>query len=123
MNEERNVAQYNTTSVLCLAEHLGLPQDKVLRSSQLSYAGTSNEMLISLVQAVGGTVYMCGGGADGYQDEALFTKAGVSLIRQEFKYPVYSQGESGSFVPGLSIIDAVAWIGFAGVRRLLGREV
>jgi len=61
---------------------------------------------------------MCGGGAEGYQDELLFQDAGIELKHQNYKHPVYNQEGSVEFQPGLSIIDAVMNLGWEGTRQL-----
>jgi hypothetical protein len=63
---------------------------------------------------------MCGGGADGYQDDAVFASAGIQLKRQDFQHPKYPQHNPPVFQAGLSIIDAVANIGWCRTSELLG---
>lgn len=120
-HEENNIAAYNIHAVTTLMQHLGMDVSKLRCSSTMSVAGHSNELLCGLTQAVGGSSYMCGGGADGYQDEAVFLQAGINLIRQGFVAPAYPQiNQSEGFVPGLSIIDALMNLGASGVRQLIG---
>ena len=118
-NHEANVAAYNIHAVTSLARHLELDTTKFRLSSDLPSAARSNERLCYLTQAVGGDVYMCGGGADGYQDESVFKAAGIKLVRQEFVHPVYSQAKTEKFVPGLSIVDALMNQGFHAVSGWL----
>ncbi len=119
MNSEENIARYNATAILAICEKLDLPTSKIKWSSQSDCEGQSNEMLISLIRAVGGNTYMCGGGAAGYQEEALFSAAEVDLMHQSFKHPVYDQCIQSDFVPGLSIIDALMNCGFLGAKSML----
>lgn len=65
---------------------------------------------------------MCGGGADGYQDDAVFERHGVKLVRQDFIHPLYPQQGREEFVPGLSVIDAAMNIGWQGVGELLSKR-
>jgi hypothetical protein len=115
-HEENNIAAYNIHAVTTLMQHLEMDVSKLHRSSILQVAGQSNERLCALTRAVGGSSYMCGGGADGYQDDAAFAAAGIGLIYQDFLHPVYSQSGAKEFVSGLSIIDALMNIGVVGVR-------
>lgn len=119
-NSEDNISEYNSKAVLSIGEELGFRQDKLFWSSKLAHKGDSNELLVSLTKAVGGDTYMCGGGADGYQDERVFAKGRIELKRQNFKHPEYSQHNAPRFQAGLSIIDVVANIGWAGTAELLG---
>jgi hypothetical protein len=62
---------------------------------------------------------LCGGGAEGYQENEKFSRAGVELIYQNFKHPVYPQINSHEFIPGLSIVDALMNCGFEGTQHLI----
>jgi len=119
-NPDDNIAQYNETAIRTISASIGIPQTKLLRASDLDSSGTSTELLISLTLGSGGQTYMCGGGADGYQDESAFDRAGISLLHQQFRHPLYLQHEQRKFAPGLSIIDALVNAGTTGVRELLG---
>lgn len=119
LNPDDNVAAYNEHAIRSISAELGIAQEKIRRASDLPGEGSSNELLISLTRASGGTVYMCGGGADGYQDQATFDRAGMTLAYQRFEHPTYPQHGQKEFHPGLSVIDALANVGTAGLRKLL----
>ncbi len=120
-----NVADFNANAITTIAEHLGLDVSRIIRSSDIPVTGHSNELLSALTLALGGDVYMCGGGADEYQDEAIFLKNNLELRRQNFVHPKYEQFKnSGDFVAGLSILDALMNLGFNGVQKdLIGQNV
>jgi hypothetical protein len=113
------VAQFNLTVVRALTGRLGLDPGKLIVSSTLGLEGTGTSLLVDGVQAVGGGGYLCGGGAQGYQDDERFGSAGIELVQQMFQHPVYPQLGGGEFVPGLSIIDALMNCGFVGTRELV----
>lgn len=119
LNSESRVSQYNCKAVMAIAAQLGLPGDKFHWSSEMAAEGQATAMLISLLHTGGASTYMCGGGADGYQDDAAFAAAGVGLVCQNFQHPVYPQAGTRGFVPGLSVIDALMNIGADGVRAVL----
>ena len=119
LNSENNLARYNGTAVMAIAKHLGLPTEKLRWSSEMGVDQYASEMLISLTRAVDGNTYMCGGGAEGYQEDTAFAEAGIDLVYQNFQHPVYIQSGSKEFVPGLSIIDALMNIGLDEVRTSL----
>lgn len=121
-NPETKAALYNGEAIRTLARHLRLDETKIQSSSQLEKLGSSNELLVSLTQSVGGAVYLCGGGADGYQEEALFAQNSVQLVHQKFVHPTYPQKHSRDFVPGLSVIDAAMNLGWSGAGELLARK-
>lgn len=119
LNPENNLSQYNGAAAVAIAASLGIPPSKFRWSSEMDKTGQATEMLISLTRSAGADIYMCGGGADGYQEEAAFAAAGVTLLRQDFYHPAYPQRGSESFVPGLSVIDALMNIGADGVQAIL----
>jgi hypothetical protein len=122
LSQESNVAEYNIQAVTTIGQRLGLDTHKLHRSSDLSHEGSSNELLCSITCLVGGSTYMCGGGADGYQDEAVFNDRGVTLRHQSFVHPIYPQRGRQDFVSGLSIVDAAMNLGWDGVKQLLNKS-
>jgi hypothetical protein len=119
LSQEDNIATYNMNVITMISECLGIDVSKFRRSSQLAHSGSSNELLCSITSCVGGTVYVCGGGADGYQDESIFKKNKIGLVHQNFVHPIYPQQGRLDFVAGLSIIDAAMNLGWQCVRELL----
>jgi hypothetical protein len=103
---------------LCCAS-LGIDTTKLVLASTLEAAGTATDLLASLVKAVGGTAYLAGGGASGYQEDEKFGAEGLGLVYQNFQHPSYPQQGSGAFVAGLSLIDAAMNCGWDGTRSLL----
>lgn len=120
LNPEPNLSVFNSEALTSIAKQLSIPVERFQWSSRLQKNGHSNEMLAGLTLAVGGDAYMCGGGADGYQEEQVFAAAGLELKHQSFVHPVYMQQGSQTFQPGLSIIDPLMNIGILGTRALLG---
>ncbi len=119
INPKSNVAEYNIHAVATIARALNLDTSKLRRSSACTTTGASNELLCNLTRSVGGDTYICGGGADGYQDDAYFKQQGVSLEYQNFQHPIYPQRGQATFVPGLSVIDVAMNVGWQGVREML----
>ena len=118
LSAESHVAVYNAHAVSAIAAAIGQPTEKFVWSSRLTTQGHGTELLISIVRAVGADTYLCGGGAEGYQDDELFARAGVQLVYQRLEHPRYHQHGSQSFVTGLSVIDALMNCGIQGTRRL-----
>jgi len=100
------LCEINIGGIAAIARALDLPCQRMVRASALDVAGRGTELLVALVQAVGGDAYLAGGGAGGYQDDAAFAAAGIKLYRQQYRHPVYRQ-LGDQFVPGLSAIDAL----------------
>src|SRR5581483_12164537 len=101
---ECSIARYNVQAVTAIAQALGLRTDRLILGSNLGSGGEGTDRLIAITREVGGDAYLCGGGAQGYQDDAAFGRAGLQLIYQDLKHPVYAQAGAAQFVPGLSIV-------------------
>lgn len=123
LNPENNLARYNGAVVIAISRHLGLPSKKFRWSSEMGVGEQASEMLISLTRVAACDTYMCGGGAEGYQQDALFSAAGIGLVYQDFKHPVYEQLAGRDFIAGLSIIDAFMYCGLSGVKSILGGKI
>jgi hypothetical protein len=113
---------YNLNAIKMLSHEIGLNSSKFVLGSTLDVYGNATELLVKMVKSVGGTAYLCGGGAEGYQEDHKFALAGLELVYQNFQHPVYPQIRSTEFVPGLSILDALMNCGFEGTRRLIAAD-
>lgn len=113
------VADYNMNAVTAICAGLGLPATHLVRSSTLGVEGGKTDLLVNVVHRVGGSAYLAGGGASGYQDDAQLAAAGIEVEYQRFVHPVYPQRADAPFVPGLSILDALFHTGFDGAAQAL----
>jgi hypothetical protein len=113
------LADFNLAALTAIAELLRLDCRRIVLASTLGVPGAGTDLLIAIVRAVGGTTYLCGGGAGGYQDDAKFAAAGIALRYQNFRHPVYPQVNADTFVAGLSVVDALMNCGHEGVSGLL----
>jgi hypothetical protein len=118
-NQSESLADYNVSAVISIRGALGLRDRPFVRSSSLGVTTRATDRLIDLVKAVGGTSYLAGGGAAGYQLNERFAAAGVHLQFQNFEHPSYPQRRGIPFVPGLSCLDAMFHCGLSGTGDLL----
>lgn len=118
-NPTDQLVAYNLSAIRSLMKALKLDTSRLILGSSLEVRGKATNLLISMVRAVGGTAYLSGGGAAGYQEDEKFLAAGIELIYQNFQHPVYPQASTAEFVPGLSIVDALMHCGFEATRVLL----
>ena len=118
---EERVGPYNESAIRALCEGLNLTGTRLVRSSDLGVEATSTERLVGIVAELGGSAYLSGGGAGGYQEDEAFDRAGIELLHQDFGHPVYPQA-SAEPAMGLSVIDALMSCGFEGTAELLGGE-
>lgn len=89
-----------------------------IKQTDLQTQCKSNNLLIEITKKVECDTYMCGGGASGYQEDALFKEYGINLLYQNYKHPVYKQ-KNDVFIEGLSIIDVLFNCGFTGTKQLI----
>jgi hypothetical protein len=118
-NPTTGLTDYNLSAILYLAKALGVDTAKIVRASEIEATGTGTDLLISITKGADGTAYLCGGGASEYQEDEKFAAAGLDLIYQNFKHPVYEQANTKEFVPGLSVIDVMMNCGFEGTAALI----
>lgn len=100
-NQDNGLCNFNIHVIKSLSAHLGIKGNFVLQS-ELNVEGSSTQLLIGLTKAVGADTYLCGGGADGYQEDQLFKQQGISLQYQSFEEKECWGGQE--FIPGLSVI-------------------
>lgn len=96
------ISEFNSQAIQKIADFLHL-KTTFIKQSDLTFSGSATELLISLTKAAGCDTYLCGGGADGYQEDELFSQQGVQLLYQHFAPAPY--GKKERFIPGLSVID------------------
>jgi hypothetical protein len=123
LNPVDSLAEYNIVAIRTLSSVLGIDTGKLVLGNDLDAEGSATDLLISMTNKLGGSTYMCGGGAGGYQEDEKFAAAGIELVYQGFKHPVYQQCRAKEFVPGLSIIDALMNCGIDGTRDSLSLQV
>ncbi len=86
-------------------------------------AARKGDLVIELVKAVKGNIYLSGQGAKAYQDEADFERNNIRLVYQQFKHPEYTQlntgGNPGNFKAGISCLDLLFNEGFDVSRKIL----
>jgi hypothetical protein len=92
--------------ILKVKEALGITAD-IDHSSNLDLKGNRIEKLIDCCVKIGATEFLEGHAGKGYlqgEGETLFKEAGINLVYQDYKHPVYPQ-LYGEFVSHLSVID------------------
>jgi hypothetical protein len=113
----RRLVDFNVKSSEMLMELFDIRIDTVL-ASELHPTGKSNDMLVDLLRKVKADRYLSGVGARAYFDPAPFAEAGIEVIWQDFKHPVYPQLH-GEFIPYLSSIDLLFNCGIERSRKIL----
>ena len=89
-------------------------------SSSMGLSCKKTELLVELVNAVGGNKYISGEGAREYFDEELFNKSGYKHLFNKFYHPVYPQ-LGKSFIEGMGCIDLLFNRGKDGRRYIVNQ--
>lgn len=116
-----SVGAFNSSAIRRITEMLGL-STKIVASSTLAVGTTSTQRLVDILEKVGGRTYLAGGGAKNYQEDGLFFARGMNVYYQEFMPPTYPRGREEP-TPGLSVLDALLYLGTDGTRALLDAPV
>jgi len=108
-----DLTTYNINSILTICKKFGIDKNFVRQSDlHINTGNKGTDLLIDIVEAVGGNEYICGGGASGYQEDDKFETANIRLTYQNFMHPTYKQNNFEKFTPGLSIIDYLMNCGY-----------
>lgn len=118
---EQSLAQCNMNFIVGVMKLLDISTE-IVYSSSLDPCGSSNALLVDLLQKTQATTYLCGDGADGYQDDSVFGAHHIHVRRNQFAHPEYQQGEGSRFMPGLSVIDGIAWAGTGAAKKWFSAE-
>lgn len=116
---EGGLADINGALIRRIAQRLAL-RTRFLTSSQIGVTATAaDERLAAIVSRIapGGT-YLSGQGGASYQSADVFAARQVRLAYSAFKPVPYARGDE-TFLPGLSIVDALFHLGWDETAALL----
>lgn len=105
--ESPYLAQFNKHCIQSICAYLGI-KGAFMSQSELQTSVKSTDLLIEITKLVGGSAYLCGGGAGGYQQDQLFVENSIELIYQNFTAKIYGNPER--FINGLSVIDYLMYV-------------
>lgn len=104
-----SLSEFNQCLIQNIAAYLNIKcQFEV--SSKLFPDGYGDDRLISLAKILKTDTYISGKGGTNYQDPSKFTAAGIELDVRVYTPIAYDQGNE-LFIPGLSILDALFYLG------------
>jgi hypothetical protein len=114
----RSLVELNIASIELLREAFGI-LTPLVRSSTLEVSGSKSELIVSICRALKADVFLGGlGGTRRYLEAAAFERAGIRVLWQNFRHPVYPQCGPAPFMPGLTSLDLLFNCG-PDARRLL----
>jgi hypothetical protein len=117
----QSLFELNRSSIEIAKDLLGI-KTRLAVSSELNVAGGGTEKLVETVASLNGNVYVTGEGAGSarYLEDSAFGARGITIQKQGFMHPVYSQ-LWGEFIPNLSILDLLFSAGPQSLAVLMGR--
>lgn len=101
----KRLIDININIIKYLLQYLGI-LTPIYYESEMRVESHSTDRIIELCQKLNADTYLSGNGGRNYLDETKFIKAGIKLVYQDFKHPVYQQLHN-PFIPFMSIIDLV----------------
>jgi len=116
-HETDNMSKFNLFGINKLMDMFDITTETQL-ASRLDCRGSSNHLLIDILQKIEADRYLSGTGAKAYLDSLAFEKAGIQVIWQEFNHPVYHQCH-GEFIPFLTSFDLFFNCGITASRSIL----
>lgn len=112
----RRLSEINIEAIRILADLLEVRTETILASSLAGIPEGPDARLIALCRRFGAERYLAGAGGRDYMDLEAWRRAGIEVVFQEFKGPVYDQVRSG-FEPNLSAVDFLMHCGPGPIRR------
>lgn len=113
------LADLNIALIEHCCEKLGLTVPR-LRASELGISGRRTARVAAVCDFLGASTYLSPPGARDYLAQDGFERlTGIELEFDEFPAPAYPQRGAASFVSHLSVVDAVANLGWLGVGHYL----
>ncbi len=112
----QKLADLNIHLIKGIMDIFGIDRRLVIASS-LDVRGNKNDLLIRQCKTVGADTYLSGAGGRAYVDVQMFRDAGIEVMFQDFKYPIYTQLH-GDYVPNLSVTDYLFNAGVEGTREV-----
>lgn len=116
-NNVNRMIDFNMTSIVMLLKLFDITIE-IEYASNLITTKTKSERLVEILIQVKATRYLSGIGARDYHIYEPFHKAGIDVVWQDFKHPLYPQLYEG-FIPYLSSIDLLFNCGIEKSRDIL----
>ena len=112
-----NLSALNARTVRLLAGLLGVRAPISLASEIPGLPDGADERLIAICRHFGCAEYLAGAGGADYMDLQAYSTAGIRVLFQEFRHPVYPQSYAG-FEPNLSAVDLLLNCGPGSLARI-----
>lgn len=120
LTQAPSLAEQNISFIRLVCEILGYKKEFIF-SSHLGSEGERSERVVSLLRSCGATSYYSARGAFDYmREDGVFPLKNINVFFQNFEPQTYPQvGSKDSFIPFLSIIDALMNVGPEETSKLI----
>jgi hypothetical protein len=85
---------------------LSINNTSILYSSEMNCRGSKSDLILDICRLLGATVYISGPFGKNYLNEDEFSDAGIKIIYQNYKHPIYRQ-KSNNFISHISTLDLI----------------
>jgi hypothetical protein len=122
-NNDLILSRFNQNIVEFVSGKISL-NTKFHKASDLNINGVRSQRICSLCERFHAHTYLSPLGAQEYLTQDEFTKiCKINLVFNNFNEIEYTQKNSDTFVPKLSIVDVVANIGWVGAMEYIKKDV
>ena len=109
--KELSISEIANSSTKLLLEYFGIAnKSRIFKSSELQINASKSDLILDIVQLLGGSTYISGHGGIKYLDHLKFENNGIEIFYIDYRLTEYRQ-EFGAFNPFVSTLDVVANIG------------
>lgn len=114
------LVEYDLGALEVVARALGVRRDHWVLASGLKAGGRKSELVLNICRELGADAYYSGRSGGAYLGREEFERAGVEIVIQDFKHPVYGQlfAGAGGFTPNLSAVDLLFNCGPGGLELI-----
>jgi len=94
----------------------------LVESSTIPVGTSKSQMVLDLCREMKATTYLSGALGKDYLDGDMFSEAGIEVIYQDYRHPVYTQCQPGETVPFMGILDLLLNHGLESRNILMGGQ-
>lgn len=117
----RTLVELNEHMLRWFLETLGI-HVKFLKASELGFQGSKSELVLDMCRRLRADLYIFGAQGKDYANVDDFLRAGIRVLFQEYRHPVYPQGP-GPFLSHLSVVDLLFHCGPESLRILMENQM
>jgi len=113
-----SLASFNIVVIECLMQMLGMSVP-ARRSSEKPLTTSGSDLILDICRQEKTDIYLSGAFGREYLDLNAFEEAGIEVRFQSFCPVPYPQFNADSFVPAMSILDAICNVGGVATANML----